>query len=312
MMGKKYFIGIDGGGTKTDSAICDEGGQVLFRMRKEGCNPSNIGIDASVTLFKCVFEELLEKVGATAEDEVYAFIGAAGCGVGNNKYIIADRLQGAGMRVMVDSDILNVIQTGLRGENGVAVIAGTGSLIASYKNGEIMKFGGNGYLFEEGGSGFSLGRSAIIATLNDMDGVGKKTVLTQAVREKLGKDPKDARGELCRSTPDRIGEFAPLVSKACAEGDVVAQKIARENIRYIARYIRRAAKEVGGKRTKVAFVGGIFNDNIYREYAVEELGERFELEFAEIAPVYGAIRQAVISSGCGLSEEFLNQLENTL
>lgn len=311
-MKKTYYIGMDGGGTKTDAAICDEIGRVLYRTREEGCNPSNIGVEGAISVFQRTLHNLLEKVGAREDDTVYAFIGAAGCGVGNNKYVISERLTRAGMRVTVDSDIVNVIQTGLRGDDGVAVIAGTGSLIASYKDGTVKKLGGNGYLFEEGGSGFSLGRSAIIAALNDIDGVGKKTSLTQLVREKLGKDPKEARGELCRSTPNKIAEFAPLVAKAYAEGDGIAKQIVGKNLGYILRYVRRAAKEFQTEKPKVAFVGGIFNDLNFCQYVSQQSKGRYELHFVKIPPVYGAIRKAVISAGRELSEEFCKELEKTL
>lgn len=309
---KTYFIGIDGGGTKTDVAVCDQNGNVVYRKKSAGCNPSNIGIQNTVERLRAVLEESYASVGIFQNDETYVFIGAAGCGVANNAFVVRDALQAITANVWVDSDIVNVIQTGLQGENGVAVIAGTGSLVAAYKDGEVLKFGGNGFLFEEGGSGFSLGRDALTAAFNDLDGVGEKTLLTEYIHERLGKNPKDARGELCKQPPDYIGGFASLVSKAYRNGDNVAADIVEKNMETILRFVRRARQELTEKMPKAAFVGGIFKDEIYREYISKKIGSEYRLLFTQVAPVYGAVRQAVCLAGKKADGAFIKNLEETL
>ena len=146
----RLILGIDGGGTKTDVAVCDSEGNVIYRKKSSGCNPSNIGLENTVKLLQTALTEAYAGAGiCQKKDETFVFIGAAGCGVGNNAAVVRSALQETAANVWVDSDIVNVIQTGLQGENGIAVIAGTGSLIAAYKDGAVFKFGGNGFLFED-------------------------------------------------------------------------------------------------------------------------------------------------------------------
>lgn len=310
---KRYFIGIDGGGTKTDVAVCDSKGNVVYRKKSAGCNPSNIGIDNTVKLLQTALTEAYAGAGICKEkDETFVFIGAAGCGVGNNAAIVRSALQETSVGVWVDSDIVNVIQTGLQGENGVAVIAGTGSLIAAYKDGAVLKFGGNGFLFEEGGSGFSLGRDSLIAVFNDIDGVGEKTLLTEYITQRLGKNPKDARGELCKQTPDYIGGFASLVSKAYRNGDTVAANIVRKNMESILRFVKRARQELTETQPKAAFVGGIFQDEIYRNYIADTIGKEYRLVFTQVPPVCGALRQAACLAGENADTAFMNNVEKTI
>ena len=41
-----YFLGIDGGGTKTALVLADAGGNIMRTLRTKNCNPFDIGIDA--------------------------------------------------------------------------------------------------------------------------------------------------------------------------------------------------------------------------------------------------------------------------
>ena len=310
---KRYFIGIDGGGTKTDVAVCDSEGNVIYRKKSSGCNPSNIGLDNTVKLLQTALTEAYAGAGiCQKKDETFVFIGAAGCGVGNNAAVVRGALQETAANVWVDSDIVNVIQTGLQGENGIAVIAGTGSLIAAYKDGAVFKFGGNGFLFEEGGSGFSLGRDGLIAAFNDIDGVGEKTLLTEYITQRLGKNPKDARGELCKQTPDYIGSFAALVSKAYKNGDKAAINIVQKNMESILRFVKRARQELTEEKPKAAFVGGIFKDEIYREYIADKIGKEYRLAFTQVPPVCGALRQAACLAGENVDTAFMYNVEKTV
>ena len=60
---------------------------------------------------------------------------------------------------------MNALEVCLQGEDGVAVICGTGISCAICKEGKYKIVGGYGYLFEDGGSGYAYGRDAINAAL---------------------------------------------------------------------------------------------------------------------------------------------------
>ena len=46
------FVGIDGGGTKTDFALCDENVNILKRVTLGASNPNDIGIDNTLKILK--------------------------------------------------------------------------------------------------------------------------------------------------------------------------------------------------------------------------------------------------------------------
>jgi len=73
------FLGIDGGGTKTEIVLVNAEGYVQKRLVKGGCNPNDIGYSKMVSmLFDSIGDILLEFQSINA-----VFCGIAGISVGN-------------------------------------------------------------------------------------------------------------------------------------------------------------------------------------------------------------------------------------
>ena len=49
-IGEDLYLGIDGGGTKTEFVVVSSSGCVLKRMIKSGCNPNDIGYESTQEL----------------------------------------------------------------------------------------------------------------------------------------------------------------------------------------------------------------------------------------------------------------------
>ena len=59
---KKYYLGIDGGGTKTEFILIDEQGNVLNRYLDKGSNPNDIGIENCVSVLRGGIERTLNSL----------------------------------------------------------------------------------------------------------------------------------------------------------------------------------------------------------------------------------------------------------
>ena len=117
---------------------------------------------------------------------------------------------------------------------------------------------------------------------------------------------------ICKQTPDYIGGFASLVSKAYRNGDTVAANIVRKNMESILRFVKRARQELTESSPKAAFVGGIFQDEIYRNYIADTIGKEYRLVFTQVPPVCGALRQAACLAGENADTAFMNNVEKTI
>ena len=285
----KYFLGIDGGGTKTEFLLAANNGEEIAHVIKGGCNPNDIGVENTCKVLQNGVEEIAKNI---SKKDLYIFAGVSGAGVAENAERIRTALAKVYPNVKVASDLRNALETCLGGKDGLAVICGTGISCSILQNGVRKTVGGYGYMFEDGGSGYAYGRDAVKAVLRVEDGVGEETVLTVYLREALGESVHDALGKILRGGKSAVASFCPLVFKGYALGDKVCVKIIERNLECTAALVNDALL-VGGSIKKVAFMGGVSKERLFREYMKEKFGKELELSFCEEKPVVGALRLAL-------------------
>ena len=162
---EELYLGVDGGGTKTEFVLASSCGQVYKRVMKEGCNPNDAGYLNTERIISEGVNEIMAEYPAIKG----VFCGIAGGSTG--KY--AERLRAMLKRILptskiqVMSDAFNLFA--LNDEADLVVISGTGSAVFA-KNGDGFKrIGGWGYLFDKAGSAYDIGRDAISRALKEED-----------------------------------------------------------------------------------------------------------------------------------------------
>ena len=75
--GEDLFLGIDGGGTKTEFAVISSDGGVVARSVKSGCNPNDVGYSRALA----VIREGIDSILADYQSINAAFLGIAGISV---------------------------------------------------------------------------------------------------------------------------------------------------------------------------------------------------------------------------------------
>lgn len=300
----RFFIGVDGGGTKTTAVLCTETGEVLAEQEEFSTNPNDVGVEESVRRLKHVVQGLLESYGMAAHDITSVFCGIAGfmnqkenlCGA-LREFFPETTLVGFG------SDADNILSCGLLNDDGCAVIAGTGSSCFVRIHPDYVRIGGWGYLLDQRGSGFDIGRDCIISALRAFDGRGKKTLLSQMIYERFGAYPQDDLTRIYTLGKPYIASYAPLVFDSAALGDTQANRILEENFAGLGEYIDTAAPYFVGQPFRVILSGGIFNN---RETALTLISRCIHcdaiLEPLETPVVFGAIIRAQTMAGMNVSD----------
>ena len=236
-----HYLGIDGGGTKTELAIADTGGNILSRLTLGPSNPNDVGLEACLS----VIDEGIRAVSTDITPEnISMFAGLAGGISGNNRQLITRHLSAYGFgKYDNGSDAQNAVSACLGHEDGVAVIMGTGAIAFAQRQGVLYRTGGYGYLLGDEGSGFALGRDAIRAALEHEAGYGRPTLLTEAVLGKCAAPTVlDALASFYAGGKRLIASYAPLVFDAAQQSDAVAIEILRRNMAAIAELIAAAIK----------------------------------------------------------------------
>ena len=251
---RHYFLGIDGGGTKTAFRLVDAKGAVIRTVYAGASNPNDIGIERALAVLADGIRRACEGIPLAC---ITAFAGIAGGGLtGDRAAQIRGFLEQFGFFAFENgSDIENLI--GLAPcDDCVLVIMGTGFIVYSVKGEERKRISGWGQLFDEGGSGYTIGRDAIAAVLAETDGSGAPTALSTLLSERLGESAEMHLVRFYQGGKQYIASFADLVFRAASAGDAAARAILENNMRFAAQKIETALR-CHACKVPVFFAGGI-------------------------------------------------------
>lgn len=284
-----YFLGIDGGGTKTEFALCNENGEIISSVTLEGVNPLDIGFaHARDILVKGISTVLGDKPTSS----VYAFAGIAGGITGQNKDKIHDLLAGFGFADFNNgSDAENAVASALSDTDGTVVIMGTGTVAFTKTKNKLIRHGGWGYLFEYGGSGYSIGRDAILHALSAEEN-GKEDMLSTAISRNLGNTCLSSLADLYNGGKRKIASFTPIVFECFDNGDLISRQILEKNMLAIAKLIESSANE---STKNVVLTGGLVEraDVILPMIRAHlKKPSNYNLSVAKERQIFGAIRLA--------------------
>ncbi|MFH0988947.1 MAG: BadF/BadG/BcrA/BcrD ATPase family protein [bacterium] len=310
----KYVIGMDGGGTKTIAALSDEHGTVLAA---ETLGPSNfqiIGVEKAAQvlvnlILRCAKQERCEIKDIRS---VVAGLTGAGRDVDEERmrkgFLKELRKSGISLKnVAIESDARIALEGAFKGNPGIILIAGTGS-IAFGKDGKgtIHRTGGWGRILGDEGSGYTLGREALNAVTKHLDGRGASTILTGMVSRKFKlSDQVSIIHAVYRDFFD-IASIAPLVIKAAEQHDVIAARILNNAVSDLTEHVRALLTTVQGKAgsaspVSLAFIGSVAStDNLLSTILFNCITTSFpqvSIIKPQTPPVYGAVLLAMQNLG---------------
>lgn len=287
-----FLAGIDGGGTKT-KVICVTPEGVELDTRVFGpFNLNSIGAER--------FQALLAEISAYLNglgNCVALAIGSAGISNQDMVQMVAAAMENANIanwKLVGDQEI--ALYGALDGAPGIALIAGTGSIcFGRAADGTMARSGGWGHLIGDEGSGYALGRDALMAVAKEWDGYGPKTRLTALLAAEQGlTTQREIISYIYGGDKSRIAALSRLVEQAAREGDAVATDILRENAQKLAALVAAVAHRLTLGHTRVAMLGGMLeNDTLLRHFFREEM-EAHHPQIACVAPLHNAATGAVM------------------
>ena len=296
----KYYIGIDGGGTKTKAVLTDEN---LTVIGEEIGNASNFLVFDLQDVAKSVYN-LINKVCTKTNinrNEVEAIlIGTAGAGRKEDaRKLVKATLDFAKSQnsilnnFYVESDARIALEGAFSGKIGSILIAGTGSIMfgKDYNN-NIHRVGGFGRILGDEGSGFHIGRSGLNAGAKEFDGRGENTSITSLLKSKFNiSSSEQLISEIYKNNFD-IPQVAPLVIEAAENGDETCINILNFEIKELIKHISAMREKLETKILPLSLIGGtITTDNFYAKLFKKEVYKlgNVKLSNPELPPEMGAI-----------------------
>ena len=300
-------LGLDGGGTQTRAAAATAAGEIVGQGGAGACNLAAVSLADALAAALAATDLALAEAGGARTDVRAVCAGVAGVSYARRRDQFRAGLQDAlpHARVAVEPDYAVALTGATGGAPGVIVIAGTGS--AAYGENaerERHKTGGYGFLLDDGGSGYGVGRAALAAVLRDADGTGEPTSLSARLLGALGLSssagliPGVYGGEIGRV---QIAALSRLVAEAAQEdGDAVARALlmrAGGALAHLAHGVTQRLFPDAEAAFPVVPIGGLWNAGDI----LTDVFTRSLRRFAPTAtltpplqsPVEGAIRRAI-------------------
>lgn len=226
--GRRVFVGIDGGATKTRAVVISEGGAVLGRSEVRSSSAYHREAEEAAGIVVNAAREALGHAGAAGP------ITALGAGLaGADDPTVHQRLSralgdaGLAHTVLVDHDAAAALAGGTALQPGVVIIAGTGSIAFGIdRAGRRARAGGWGPLLDDEGSGYAIGRAALRAAMRAYDGRGEETVLSGMLAQRFALGSLASLKMTVKTLNiDEVASLAPLVVGAARDRDTVALAI---------------------------------------------------------------------------------------
>ena len=297
-----HVLGIDAGGTKTVCYLADESGHIVGEARGGG---ANLQAHGELEVEKVLHDVIERAVGDRAIVPAAACLGVAGADREEDDRVVRGIMRRLGFRthMLVVNDALVALVAGTGEAPGVVVIAGTGSIAYGINHeGYAARAGGWGHVIGDEGSGYWIGRHALLAVMRAADGRGPKTGLTELVLDHFQLTRVDG---LVREVYDQslrrqaVHALGPVVDRARAEGDVPASEIliaaSEELTRAAASVIQRLGMR--GTAFRVVLAGSMFRlipwlvEDVIRRLA--EVAPRATVSRLEVEPAHGAVHLAL-------------------
>lgn len=312
-----YYLGIDGGGSKTNCAVGDEAQQ--WEIATTG--PSNITRVGKVRAREALHQAIRQACAASKIDPRQverACIGVAGAGreevASAVRGMVAELIHGE-IEVLGDMEIALVAAFG-KGP-GVIVIAGTGSIAYGRDvQGRTARAGGWGYAISDEGSAHWIGRTAVKTLLRAIDQDGQDQENAQSAAEALPLfselkaawklNSLDEFVRTANSNPDFAALF-PAVVVVAEAGGALAQCVLAQAGAELAELARIVVCPLFAENSSnvpgvaLAMVGGVFRyssrvresfSNEVRKFAVP-----ISLNPQVVEPVVGALQRAREAAG---------------
>lgn len=224
---KKWYIGVDGGGTKTAAAISLGDGTPCWIAKRSGCSYQAVGIEAAALTIAESMMECLASVGAQLDECAMCCLGIPCCGE-NAEQDAAMAAELERLLAPAPLYIVNDVEVGWAGAldcgPGIHIVAGTGA-IAFGKNakGETARCGGWDEFFGDEGSAYWLGREAMSLFTKQADGRLPRGPLYGMVKKQLAFTKDMDFIKLIRSQiaphRDQVAAFQRIALEAARAGD---------------------------------------------------------------------------------------------
>lgn len=301
----KYYLGVDGGGSKTTAVVSDENGNIVG----SACGKTINYYSNPYETVRQNFRELIDEIGI--HDYASVCIGMSALSERADYKTAADFVNGIlnADKTVMTSDVEIALDAVECNCARAVLICGTGSMAAAVDvDGNNFHAGGWGYLLGDEGSGYAVALNAIKKILKQLD--ESEDLLIEKFRKFFDVKTEEDILERFYNPPiqrDVLASFCKSVFEAYREGSSIAAEVIEHEADEAAELAEKILSKLP-ENSPLYLYGGLFENN--PEY-VELLNKKISVkaELLTYPPVIGAVLDAVRNDGIIPDEKFYENIK---
>jgi N-acetylglucosamine kinase-like BadF-type ATPase len=322
----RTYLGVDGGGSKTEFVLIDESGRVLAIRREGPAYYLETGIEALRSMLASGIQATLAQGSVSPADLTFAFLGLPAYGEDSRLRGILDQAASPALpqeRYRCGNDMVCGWAGALGGRDGINIVAGTGSIAYGEFAGRTARAGGWGELFSDEGSAHWIAREGLNLFSRMSEGRAEMGALHELIRERF-----QLRGDLdlCAaiygpppSSRSDVAGLAQIVAQAARAGDAQARRLfsaAACELAALVNSVRDRLNAPPQLLLPVSYSGGMFQfgDLLLGALrsALSGSGRGYEFTAPSLSPGGGAALYAANLSGVPLTPGAVAELARQL
>ncbi len=296
-----YIIGIDGGASKTRGILFTQSGDTITTAFEKGSNLTIFGETAANRLHK-VINALCNNANIPLDLVDAIGLGLAGASDKNGRDLVFKMLDGLKLsqRALIANDAEAAYEVNCPGDFGILITVGTGVIcLARNENGETVRTAGKGHEQGDMGSGYWIGKQALLnISLNETSVIGDSELeeIMEAFLDYVEEDHFETALENVYDNMDSISiiaGFAESVILLAENGNEIMLSVLQEAAHAVAGYITALAEELKYNENHIVLAGNgsVIQNELFRKSLNDDL--RFDFPeikwtFSTISPAYGA------------------------
>lgn len=272
-----YYIGVDGGGTKTAFGLFDDKGECLYQVEYPTCHFLQVGFVGCAKLLK----EGIDNIVNCYPECIYdLMIGIGIAGYGNDLTIrkqleehIKNQLQG--YRYVLTNDMHIALIGALDGQDGIAVVAGTGSIAMAQVDSQIYRCGGWGYQLGDEGSAYWIGKQLLYEFCRQADHRHLRDEIYDDLRDYFAIENPYELISVIHDMEDERTEIAKL-AKMCSDFADNEHQICQDILKQAGYHISQLVQGLlfrFEEEKRVTYYGGVFHNSIFKQSFCSQLSD---------------------------------------
>jgi N-acetylglucosamine kinase-like BadF-type ATPase len=303
---QKYYLAVDGGGTKTDVVCANENGDVVGRGLAGPTNLTSTSVGAaSFNLIEAIRQAVETLPEVNRVNFPIMVMGLAGIDSQKEYEVAYEVFNRSTAHYKIDkfilvNDSVIALKNGSDKANAVILVAGTGSICYGQNSkGESKKTSGMDYLLADQGSGYDIGRHVLREAVKSYDGRSPKSLLEAYLCEHFKiKSILELKNSVYHPplTKIEVAELSPLCTKAFEQNDAVAKDIFNWSVAGIVLMAETVIDGLELTNFDLVFSGAVMNIPYINTEVSKILKEKYRgvsIVNPNSDPVFGAVKMVL-------------------